>query len=94
VENRRAYKGIQKYHSQLSTGGTDQMREVGKVVSRFKRFIICQSSEKARIYLGDPVYSRQGKEVGTVIDVFGPVKRPYLKILKKNGKDVSTLYVR
>ncbi len=70
------------------------MREVGEVVSRFNRFIICRSGKKARTILGEPVYSKQGKEVGTVIDVFGPVERPYLKILKKNGDDVHTVYIR
>lgn len=70
------------------------MREVGEVVSQFDRFIICRSDRKAKTLLGENVYSEQGELIGTVIDVFGPVERPYLKILKKKGKSADTFYVR
>lgn len=70
------------------------MREIGEVISHFKRFIICRSFKEAKTLLGESVYSEQGTLVGTVVDVFGPVEKPYLKILKKNGDDVRTLYLK
>ncbi|KYK38182.1 MAG: hypothetical protein HXS46_09920 [Theionarchaea archaeon] len=70
------------------------MREIGEVVSQFNRFLICRSDRKANNYLGETVYSADGKVVGKVVDVFGPVKAPYLKILKKNGEDVKALYLK
>lgn len=72
----------------------DLMREVGEVVSQFDRFIICRSGRKAKTLLGVHVYSEQGELIGTVVDIFGPVERPYLKILKKNGGGVHTLYLK
>lgn len=70
------------------------MKEAGEVVSHFRRFIICRSTQKGKILLGETVYSEKGAPVGTIVDIFGPVERPYLKILKKNGERVRTLYVR
>ncbi len=70
------------------------MREVGDVVSHFKRFIICRTKKRAKVLLGETVYSEEGEVVGTVVDVFGPVDTPYLKILKKNGENVRTLYIK
>ena len=70
------------------------MKEIGKVISHFKRFMICTSHVQARALLGETVYSEQGTMVGTVVDVFGPVEKPYLKVLKKNGENVHTLYVK
>ncbi len=70
------------------------MREVGDVVSRFKRFIVCRSGKKVKALLGETVYSEKGEVVGTLVDIFGPVERPYLKILRKNGEHVQTLYLK
>lgn len=74
--------------------GVDLMREVGDVIAHFKRFIICRTKRRAKVLLGETVYSEQGIVVGTVVDVFGPVDNPYLKILKKNGENVRTLYLK
>ncbi len=68
------------------------MRQVGEVVSHFKRFIICRSGKGARALMGKTVYSEKKVAVGIVVDVFGPVERPYLKILRKDGEDCKTLY--
>jgi len=74
--------------------GADLMREIGKIVSRFNRFIICKSDRRAKTLLGDNMYSEKGELMGTVIDIFGPVTSPYLKILKKNGENVDTVYMK
>ncbi|MBU6996089.1 MAG: hypothetical protein HXS41_01245 [Theionarchaea archaeon] len=68
------------------------MEEVGKVVSRFNRFLVCRAGKKAKFLLGQTVYSEQKKPVGIVVDIFGPVERPYLKVLKRNGEHATTLY--
>ncbi|MBU7038703.1 MAG: H/ACA RNA-protein complex protein Gar1 [Theionarchaea archaeon] len=68
------------------------MEEIGKVISRFNRFLVCRTKKKAKLLLGQTVYSEKKKPVGIVVDVFGPVERPYLKVLKRDGDQASTLY--
>jgi rRNA processing protein Gar1 len=70
------------------------MKKVGEVVSRFSRFIICKSHKNAKTLIGKTVYSEKKELVGMVVDILGPVERPYLKILKKNGENAQILYVR
>jgi rRNA processing protein Gar1 len=80
--------------SSHSVEGADLMKKVGEVVSRFSRFVICRSHKNAKTLIGKAVYSEKKELIGMVIDIFGPVERPYLKILKKNGEDVHTLYIK
>jgi len=70
------------------------VREVGEVVSRFQQFIICRSKKRTKFLLGEAVYSTEGELVGTIVDIFGPVKRPYLKVLKKNGDNVNYICLK
>jgi rRNA processing protein Gar1 len=70
------------------------MKEAGEVISQFNRFVICRSHKKAKTLLGETLYSKEGIPLGTVVDIFGPVERPYLKIVKKNGVQVRTLYYK
>ncbi|MGD2247316.1 MAG: H/ACA RNA-protein complex protein Gar1 [Candidatus Methanofastidiosia archaeon] len=70
------------------------MREIGDVVSRFNRFIVCRCTKNAKSFLGKTAYSEQKKPVGMVVDIFGPVERPYLKILRKNGEKAEKLYLK
>lgn len=70
------------------------MREIGDVVSRFNRFIVCRSTKKAKSFLGKTVYSEQKNPVGLVVDIFGPIEKPYLKILRKNGEEAEKIYLK
>jgi rRNA processing protein Gar1 len=70
----------------------DHMEEIGEVISRFNRFLVCRTKKKAKLLLGQTVYSEQKKPVGIVVDIFGPVERPYLKVLKRDGDQATTLY--
>jgi rRNA processing protein Gar1 len=72
----------------------DHMEEIGKVISRFNRFLVCRTKKKAKFLLGQTVYSEQKNPVGIVVDIFGPVERPYLKVLKRDGDHATTLYRR
>jgi rRNA processing protein Gar1 len=40
------------------------------------------------------VYSRDGIPVGTIVDIFGPVDQPYLRIIQKTNEQVDTLFVK
>ena len=41
--------------------------------------------------LGAPVFTENNKRIGTVIDVFGPTKKPYIsvKVYAKNSKNLN-----
>jgi RNA-binding protein len=44
--------------------------------------------------VGQPVFGRDGKRVGNVIDIFGPVQRPYVKIKPASGVRLEDLVGR
>ncbi|MBU7031926.1 MAG: hypothetical protein HXS53_05315 [Theionarchaea archaeon] len=70
------------------------MRKIGEVITQLNRVIVCRTHKNAKKFLGERVYSEDGKPVGIIVDIFGPVERPYLKIIKKNGEHTGTLYVK
>ncbi len=41
--------------------------------------------------MGQPVFDREGKRVGNVIDIFGPTQRPYVKIKPASGVRLEEL---
>lgn len=47
-------------------------------VSKSSGNLILRAEAKARI--GDNVFNKQGKRVGRVFDLFGPVEKPYTSV--------------
>ncbi|MBU7042635.1 MAG: hypothetical protein HXS47_03505 [Theionarchaea archaeon] len=70
------------------------MREIGDVVTQLNRVIVCQTHAHAKKYLGEKVYTQEGAYVGIIVDIFGPIESPYLKIIKKTQVSTQSLYVK
>jgi RNA-binding protein len=75
------------------------MRRVGEVVRTAQGLAVVRSPDEEHPRLGTAVVNESLEEVGRVVDVFGPVERPYLAV--SPGADVvpagligSKLYAR
>jgi len=91
---RRAYKDRSYVIITVQVEELSGMRKIGDVITQLNRIIICRTHKNAKKFLGERVYTEDGTLVGIIVDIFGPVERPYLKIIKKNGNHAGTLYVK
>jgi len=68
------------------------LRRLGKVLHISNRGSIILRTEKTPP-VGDRsiVLDKKAQEVGIIIDVFGPVKEPYVAVRPKRDYDVSNL---
>lgn len=48
--------------------------------------VIAQSDQIEPKHIGSAVVDSEGNRVGKVIDIFGSVNKPYVKIIMKKGK--------
>ncbi|MHA2119471.1 MAG: H/ACA ribonucleoprotein complex subunit GAR1 [Candidatus Thorarchaeota archaeon] len=68
------------------------MRRLGKVLHISKRgSIIIQTDKTPPIGGRSIVLDKKAQEVGTIIDVFGPVKTPYVAVRPKRKTDPNKL---
>jgi len=56
------------------------MKRVGEVVRVAQGLAIVRSPEKEHPDIGTPVVDQTLSKAGRVVDVFGPVERPYLAV--------------
>jgi RNA-binding protein len=56
------------------------MRRVGEVVRVAQGLAILRSPDESYASVGTAVVDEQLRDVGTVVDVFGPVERPYVAV--------------
>ncbi|WP_459194416.1 H/ACA ribonucleoprotein complex subunit GAR1 [Halosimplex sp. J119] len=75
------------------------MKRVGEVVRIAQHLAIVRASDADHVDIGTPVVDENLDDLGRVVDVFGPVDRPYLAVT--TGDDVhlpalvgSPLYAR
>ncbi|MGY5880769.1 MAG: Gar1/Naf1 family protein [Candidatus Thorarchaeota archaeon] len=68
------------------------MRRLGKVLHISKRgSIIIRTEKTPPVGSKSLVMDKNAQEVGTIIDVFGPVKYPYVAIKPKRGYEPQKL---
>ncbi len=68
------------------------MRRLGKVLHISKRgSIIIQTDKTPPVGGRSVVLDKKAQEVGTIIDVFGPVKNPYVAVKPKGKTDPHKL---
>ena len=68
------------------------MRRLGKVLHISKRgSIILRTDKTPSVGSRSVVLDKKAQEVGTIIDVFGPVKEPYVAVRPKRDFDTSKL---
>ncbi|MFC6976197.1 Gar1/Naf1 family protein [Halomicroarcula sp. GCM10025709] len=61
------------------------MRRVGEVVRVAQGLAVVRSPDESYADLGTEVLDEQLETVGTVVDVFGPVERPYVAVSPADG---------
>jgi len=67
-----------------------QLRKIGKIlhISNLARnILVIKLYERTRV--GVVIYDKEMRELGKIIEVFGPVKAPYARVLLKEGVGVS-----
>jgi len=70
----------------------DLLRRLGTVLHISKRGSIILRTEKTPpVGSRSIVLDKKAKEVGVIIDVFGPVKEPYVAVRPKSDIDTSKL---
>jgi RNA-binding protein len=68
------------------------VRRLGKVLHISKRgSIILRTDKTPAVGTRSVVLDKKAQEVGTIIDVFGPVKEPYVAVRPKRDFDASKL---
>jgi len=75
------------------------MDRAGTVVRTAQGLAICRCPDDSHPGIGPRVVDEQLDAVGRIVDVFGPVDRPYLSISPVSGRSPpdllgDTLYVR
>jgi len=61
------------------------MRAVGEVVRTAQGLAVLRSDDEDHPNLGTPLIDQGLEDVGRVVDVFGPVERPYLAVSPADG---------
>ena len=67
------------------------MRAVGEVVRTAQGLAVLRSDDDDHPDIGTPVVDERLETVGRVVDVFGPVERPYLAVSPADGVAVPAL---
>lgn len=73
------------------------MRRAGEVVRVAGGLAVARSDDHTHPDIGDRVVDERLEDVGEVVDVFGPVDRPYVAVTSRDrpeGLLGETLYVR
>ena len=67
------------------------MRAIGEVVRTAQGLAVLRSDDDDHPDIGTEVVDERLETVGRVVDVFGPVERPYLAVSPADGVAVPTL---
>jgi len=68
------------------------LRRLGKVLHISKRgSIILRTDKTPSVGSRSVVLDSKAQEVGVIIDVFGPVKEPYVSVRPRSGLDTSKM---
>lgn len=67
------------------------MKRLGEVVRTAQRVAVVRSPDESMPSIGVSVVDENLDEVGRVVDVFGPVERPYLAVSPDEGVRLPTL---
>jgi RNA-binding protein len=67
------------------------MRRVGEVVRVAQGLAIVRAPDETDAALGTEILDDQLSAIGTVVDVFGPVERPYVAVSPADGTHLPGL---
>ncbi len=66
-------------------------RLVARRLHKVQRYVVARATGPHAPRIGAPVFDERGRRVGVVVDVFGPVSRPYILV---KGEDVPGYHAR
>lgn len=61
------------------------MKRVGEVVRTAQGLVVARCPDRERPDIGDTVLDESLDTVGRIVDVFGPVDRPYVAVTPRSG---------
>jgi len=67
------------------------MRRVGEVVRVAQNVAVVRSPDDGYPEVGTPVLDEDLEDLGRVVDVFGPVDRPYMAVSPNSGVHLPAL---
>lgn len=67
------------------------MRRAGEVVETAQKLAVLRSPDESHPAIGAAVVDDQLEDVGRVVDVFGPVERPYVAVTPADGVRLPAL---
>ncbi|MFC7177381.1 H/ACA ribonucleoprotein complex subunit GAR1 [Halosegnis marinus] len=67
------------------------MRRLGEVVSTAQGLVVARCPDDERPDIGSAALDESLDDVGRVVDVFGPVSRPYVAVTPDSGVSPATL---
>lgn len=67
------------------------MRRAGDVVRTAQGLAVVRAPDADHVDIGAAVVDEDLDDVGRVVDVFGPVERPYLAVTPAEGRRLATL---
>ena len=67
------------------------MRRAGRVVTKAQGVAVIRAEGERIPEIGDTVIDERLRKVGRVVDIFGPVDRPYLAISPETGVGLDGL---
>lgn len=66
------------------------MHKIGHVIRVAGKSVVVRCDGSTPLREGMPVYLSEGKKLGNVIEYFGPVGRPYLRIKTRESVEVGS----
>ena len=66
------------------------MKRIGEIVRSAQGVAVVRCLDDTHPSIGTTVVDEQLTDVGRVVDVFGPVRQPYLAVAPDSGSDAGT----
>ena len=74
----------------------NRLQKIGKIINISKSNLVTIKAYSSSIKPGSRILSKNGNNLGVVVDVFGPINSPYISVKPENIKDIvigSEVYI-
>lgn len=69
------------------------MHKIGKIMTFVNEFMVVEATDSMVLDLDNYVFDKDGRILGFVADVFGPVEKPFYSIRLENIQMIQTLEI-
>lgn len=69
------------------------MHKIGKILTFVNGFMVVEATDPMVLDLDNYVFDKEGRMLGFVADVFGPVERPYYSVRLEDATLIPTLEI-